>query len=310
MKRITYIIMMLYYVIMCADLFIGIYPITFINIFSPTYMYIAWFALPITFLFYIAIISILLFTTLAHFYKGSFKIIAVICLGLMAVGNILIIFESPTFLLCIILIALTFYIAKKDEYTIVDEIVISPIPKKDKKKILKTFTIILLSIVLLVSTLLVNIEIHKNSRIEPEKQAFYEIKEDYELLVDNILVYIEKTQYSEPYCVYVYEKDGKAFLKGTPLVLDEAYSMEVDISLYESYQRIEQSYYDLGYQLWCIRIDKNAINFDGETGFAIVYSIDDKSLKDKGMDTRTGTQLVCEKMEDNWYIRNSWRHAR
>lgn len=303
MKRITYIIMMLYYTVMCADLFIGFLPM--LNIFSPPILYIAWFALPLTFLFYIAVISILLFTTLAHFSKGGFKIIAVICLGLMAVGNILTIFDGFTFWLCIILIPLTLYIAKKDKYIITDE----PEKPKDKKKIFKILAIVLLCIVLLASTLLVNIEIHKNSRIAEEKQAFYEIKEDYELLADNILMYIEKTQYSEPYCVYVYEENGKAFLKGTPLATDEAYSMEVALSLYESYQRIKDSYYDLGYSLWCIRIDKNAINFDGGTGFAIVYSIDNKSLKDKGMDTRTGTYLVCDKMEDNWYIRNSWRHA-
>lgn len=301
--------MMLYYTIMCADLFIGFYPITFINIFSPPHLYIAWFALPITFLFYIAIISILLFTTLAHFYKGSFKIIVVICLSLMALGNILIIFESPTFLLCIILIALTFYIAKKDEYIIVDETE-PKLHKKDKKKIFKTLIIISVSIVLLISTVFVNIEIHKNSRIEYEKQAFYEIKDDYELLVDNILSYIEKTQYSEPYCVYVYETDGKAFLNGAPLVIDEPYNMEVDFSAYESYQRIKQSYSDLGYYLWCIRIDKNAICFDTEIGFAVVYSVDNKTLEEKGMDNRQDQKLVCKKLEDNWYMRNTWRHSR
>lgn len=295
---------MLYYTIMCADLFIGFLPMT-LNIFSPPNLYIVWFALPITFLFYIAITGILIFTSLAHFYKGSFKIIAVICLGLMVLGNILTIFDGLTFWFCIILIALTFYIAKKDKHIITDE---TEAPK-DKKKILKILAIILLCIALLISSLIVNIKIYKNSRTETEKQAFYEIKEDYELLVDNILVYIEKTQYSEPYGVYVYEENGKAFLKGTPLATDEAYSMEVALSLYESYQRIEKSYYDLGYSLWCIRVDNNAINFDGGTGFAIVYSIDNKSLKDKGMDNRTGTYLVCDKMEDDWYIRNSWHHA-
>ena len=303
MKRIIYIIMMLYYAVMCVDLFVGIYPITFINIFSPPFLYIVWFALPVTFLFYISIISIILFTTLAHFYKGSFKIIAVICLCLMAIGNGFVMFEEPTFLLNIVLIALTVYIAKENTKT-------KSTVTSDKKRNCKIFITVLLSIALLISVLFVNIEMYKNDRLSAEKQAFYEIKSDYGLLVDNILTYIEKTQYSEPYCVYIYEKDGKAFLKGTPIAIDEAYSMEVDISIYESYQRIEQSYSDLGYYLWCIRIDKNAINFDGETGFAIIYSIDNKSLKEKGMDTRTGTHIVWDKMEDNWYIRNSWRHAR
>ena len=174
----------------------------------------------------------------------------------------------------------------------------------------RTFIIALLSIAILISALVINIEMYKDSRLGVETQAFYEIKDDYCLLVDNILKYTEKTQYSEPYCVYVKEENGKAFLKGTPIAIEEAYSMEVDFAVYESYKRIEQSYYDLGYYLWCIRVDKNAINFDGETGFAIIYSIDDKSLKEKGMDTRKGTHIVCDKMEDNWYIRNSWRHAR
>ena len=303
MKRIIYIIMMLYYAVMCVDLFVGIYPITFINIFSPPFLYIVWFALPVTFLFYISIISIILFTTLAHFYKGSFKIIAVICLCLMAIGNGFVMFEEPTFLLNIVLIALTVYIAKENTKT-------KSTATSDKKRNCKIFIAVLLSIALLISVLIVNVEMYKNDRLSAEKQAFYEIKGDYELLIDNILIYIEKTQYSEPYCVYIYEKDGKAFLKGTSIAIDEAYSMEVDISIYESYQRIEQSYSDLGYYLWCIRIDKNAINFDGETGFAIIYSIDNKSLKEKGMDTRTGTHIVWDKMEDNWYIRNSWRHAR
>lgn len=292
---------MLYYVVMCVDLFVGIYPITFINIFSPPFLYIAWFALPVTFLFYISIISIILFTTLAHFYKGSFKIIAVICLCLMAIGNGFVMFEEPTFLLNIVLIALTVYIAKENTKT-------KSTVTSDKKRNCKILIAVLLSIALLISVLIVNIEMYKNDRLSAEKQAFYEIKGDYELLVDNILIYIEKTQYSEPYCVYVVEEDGKTILRQTGP--DEYYNMEVDKSVYESYQRIEQSYSDLGYYLWCVRIDKNAINFDGETGFAIIYSIDNKSLKEKGMDTRTGTHIVWDKMEDNWYIRNSWRHAR
>lgn len=301
MKRIIYIIMMLYYAVMCVDLFVGIYPITFINIFSPPFLYIAWFALPVTFLFYISIISIILFTTLAYFYKGSFKIIAVICLCLMAIGNGFVMFEEPTFLLNIVLIALTVYIAKENTKT-------KSTVTSDKKRNCKIFIAVLLSIALLISVLLVNIEMYKNDRLSAEKQAFYEIKGDYELLIDNILIYIEKTQYSGPYCVYVVEEDGKTILR--QIGPDEYYNMEVDKSVYESYQRIEQSYSDLGYYLWCIRIDKNAINFDSETGFAIIYSIDNKSLKEKGMDTRTGTHIVWDKMEDNWYIRNSWRHAR
>lgn len=310
MKRIAYIIMMLYYTLMCADLFIGIYPINFINIFSPPYLYIVWFALPIDVLFYASIIGILLFTTMAHFYKGSFKIIAVICLSIMAIGNILVIFDGPTFWLCIVLIALTFYVAKEDEYIIVDSTKPAPISdKKDKKKKYKTLIIVSLSVILLASSLLVNVEIYKNSRIEPEKQAFYEIKEDYELLVDNILVYIEKTQYGEPYCVNVYEKDGKMILKQTGP--DDYYEMEVDISVYESLQRIEHSYYDLGYSLWCIRIDNDAICFDTEIGYAVVYSIDNATLEEKGMDSRSdGQEFICKKLEDNWYHRNTWRHAR
>lgn len=307
MKRIAYIIMMLCYALMCADLFIGIYPITFINIFSPPHLYIAWFALPIDVLFYACIIGILLFTTLAHFYKGSFKIIAVICLNIMAIGNILVIFDGPTFLLCIILIALTFYVAKEDEYIIADST--EPAPKPDKKKKYKILIIVAVSVVLLATSLLVNVEMYKNSRLEYEKQAFYEIKADYELVTENILEYIEKTQYGEPYCVNVYEKDGKIVLmQAGP---DEYYEMEVDISVYESLQRIETSYSDLGYSLWCIRIDNNAVCFDTEIGYAIVYSIDDATLEEKGMNVSYyGEKYICKKLEDNWYHRNTWRHAR
>lgn len=304
MKRIIYIIMMLYYAIMCVDLFVGIYPIPSINIFSPPFLYIAWFALPIIFLFYISIVGIILFTTLAHFYKGSFKIIAVICLCFMAIGNAFVMFEEPTFLLNIILIALTIYIAKETTKTDSNESASVP----DKKKRYKILIIVLLSIALLISVLIMNIEIYKDSRLGNEKQAFYEIKEDYELVVENILIYIEKTQYTEPYCVNVYVEDNKTILRQTGP--DEYYEMEVDASVYESVQRIEKSYSDLGYYLWCIRINNNAIDFDGEMGFSIVYSIDNKSLKDKGMDTQSGTHLVCDKLEDNWYISNSWRHAR
>lgn len=310
MKRISYIIMMLYYTLMCADLFIGIYPITFINVFLPPYTYMLWFALPIYVLFYASIIGILLFTTLAHFYKGSLKIIAVICLSIMAIGNILVIFDSPTFLLCIILIALTFYVAKEDEYIIVDSTESAPISdKKDKKKKYKILIIVSVSVILLASSLLVNVEMYKNSRLKNEKQAFYEIKADYELVTENILAYIEKTQYGEPYCVNIYEKDGKIILRQTGP--DEYYEMEVDISVYESLQRIETSYYDMGYYLWCIRIDNNAICFDTEDGYAVVYSIDNKTLEEKGMNVGFyGEKYICKKLEDNWYHCNTWQHAR
>lgn len=307
MKRAVYIIMMLYYALMCADLFIGIYPITFINIFEPPHFYIFWFALPIGVLFYASIIGILLFTTLAHFYKGSFKIIAVICLSIMAIGNILVIFDGPTFLLCIILIALTFYVAKEDKYIIVDSTESAPI--SDKKKNHKTLIIISVSVILLASLLLVNVEMYKNSRLKNEKQAFYEIKADYELVTENILAYIEKTQYGEPYCVNIYEKDGKIILGQAGL--DEYYEMEVDISVYESLQRIETSYYDMGYYLWCIRIDNNAVCFDTEDGYAVVYSIDNKTLEEKGMNVSFyGEKYICKKLEDNWYHCNTWQHAR
>lgn len=120
MKRIIYIIMMLYYALICADLFIGIYPITFINIFSPPLLYIVWIDLPIIVfaLFCISVISVMIFSTLAHFYKGSFKIFAIIGLCIIAIGNIPVILDGPTFALCIILIALTFYISKEKEYAI------------------------------------------------------------------------------------------------------------------------------------------------------------------------------------------------
>lgn len=122
MKRIIYIIMMLYYTIMCADLFVEFLPMT-INIFSPPHFYIFWFGvhgytIGNYIVFYAIIVCILLFTTLAHFYKGSFKIIAIICLCIIALGNILVIFDGPTFAFCIILIALTFYISKEKEYII------------------------------------------------------------------------------------------------------------------------------------------------------------------------------------------------
>lgn len=299
--------MMLYYAVMCADLFIQYF--SFINIFSPPLLYIAWFALPITSLFCISIIAILLFTTLAHFCNGSFKIIAVICLSLMAIGNILVLFDSPTFLLCVILIALTFYVAKEDEYIIVDSPDSAPISdKNNKKKKYKTLIIVLVSIIFIVSALLVDVKIYKNSRLEYETQAFYEIKSDYELVTESILAYIEKTQYSEPYCVDVYEKDSKVILRQTGP--DDYYEMEVDVSVYESLQRIEQSYYDLGYNLCCIRIDNDAVCFDTEMGFAVVYSIDNKTLEEKGMNVSYyGEKYICKKLEDNWYMCNTWRYA-
>ncbi len=120
MKRAVYIMMMLYYALICADLFIGIYPITFINIFSLPLLYIVWIDLPIIVfaLFCISVIGVMIFSTLAHFYKGSFKIIAIICLCMISIGNIPVILDGPTFALCIILIALTFYISKEKEYII------------------------------------------------------------------------------------------------------------------------------------------------------------------------------------------------
>lgn len=175
--------------------------------------------------------------------------------------------------------------------------------KKHKKLI-----IIVVSFFLIFSLLLVRIEIYKNDRLKNEKQAFYEIKSDYELVTENILLYIEKTQYGEPYCVYIFEEDGKAILKKTGP--DDNYEMDVDISVYESLQRIENSYYDMGYYLWCIRIENNAICFDTETGYAAVYSIDDATLEEKGMDSRNSQKFICKKLEDNWYHRNSFRHAR
>ena len=122
MKRAVYRIMMLYYVLMGTDLFIQFFPMT-INIFSPPHFYIFWFGIHgyvvgNYVLFYVIVVSILLFTTLAHFYKGSFKIFAIIGLCIIAIGNIPVILDGPTFVFCIILIALTFYISKEKEYAI------------------------------------------------------------------------------------------------------------------------------------------------------------------------------------------------
>ena len=119
MKRTTYIIMMLYYILMSVDLFVQFLPMT-INIFSPPHFYIFWFGvhgytIGSYIVFYAIVICILVFTTLAHFYKSSFRIIAVISLGIISIGNIPVILDGPTFALCIILIVLTFYIAKKDK---------------------------------------------------------------------------------------------------------------------------------------------------------------------------------------------------
>lgn len=120
MKRAVYIIIMLYYALMCADLFIQFLPMT-INIFAPPYFYIFWFGIHgytigSYIVFYAIVVSIIVFTTLAHLRKGSFKIIAVIGLGIMAIGNLPVIFDGLTFVLCIILIVATFYISKEKEY--------------------------------------------------------------------------------------------------------------------------------------------------------------------------------------------------
>lgn len=123
MKRAVYIIMMIYYVVMGADLFIQFF--TIINIFAPPYVLIGmsidlstYFAVFII-AFFVLILSLIIFTSLAYLRNGKFKIISVILLIIVAIGNFTVVFDFPTVLICIILIAVTFYISKEKEGIIV-----------------------------------------------------------------------------------------------------------------------------------------------------------------------------------------------
>lgn len=121
MKRIVYVIVMLYYLIMCADLFVQFLPTT-INVFSSPFVFIGMLVaeanLNVVFViiaFLILIIFHMLFTSLAHFYNGKFRTIPVVYLILLAIGNIPVIFEFPTVLICVVLIVATTYTSKKGE---------------------------------------------------------------------------------------------------------------------------------------------------------------------------------------------------
>lgn len=121
MKRIVYVIVMLYYLIMCADLFVQFLPTT-INVFSSPFVFIGMLVAEanvnmafVIIAFLILIISLILFTSLAHFCNGKFKIIPIICLTLLVIGNIPVIFEFSTVLICAILIIATTYTSKKGE---------------------------------------------------------------------------------------------------------------------------------------------------------------------------------------------------
>lgn len=121
MKRIVYVIVMLYYLIMCADLFVQFLPTT-INVFSSPFVFIGMLVaeanLNVVFViiaFLILIIFHMLFTSLAHFYNGKFRTIPVVYLILLAIGNIPVIFEFPTVLICVVLIFATTYTSKKGE---------------------------------------------------------------------------------------------------------------------------------------------------------------------------------------------------
>lgn len=124
MKRITYIIMILYYVLMGIDLWIGwLMPV---NIFSPSYTILAMLSIHghihgavVIGGFVVIIGGLILFTTLSHFKNGKYKILSTIILILVALGNFSVVFDFPTVLICIILIVLTFYISKKDKDIIV-----------------------------------------------------------------------------------------------------------------------------------------------------------------------------------------------
>ncbi|MBQ4572359.1 MAG: hypothetical protein IJA80_03685 [Clostridia bacterium] len=124
MKRVVYVIVMLYYLIMCVDLFVQFLPIT-INVFSSPFVFIGMLVAEVNvnvafviIVFLILIISLILFTSLAHFYNGKFIIIPTISLILLAIGNIPVIFEFPTVLICAILIIATTYTGKKGEIDI------------------------------------------------------------------------------------------------------------------------------------------------------------------------------------------------
>lgn len=123
MKRIIYIIMMLYYIAMVIDLFLGC--LITINIFSPPYTILALLSIHghiqggiVIGLFVVIFGGLILFTTLSHFKNRKFNVLCTIFLILVAMGNFTVVFDFPTVLICIVLIALTFYISKKDEHII------------------------------------------------------------------------------------------------------------------------------------------------------------------------------------------------
>lgn len=120
MEKLVYIIMMLYYALMGIDLCVGGYLIIF-NIFSPPFTLLAFMSAhghihsSIVYGLFIMIISgLIISTSLARFYKSNFKILSVILLILVALGNFSVVFDFPTVLICIILIASTIYVSKEN----------------------------------------------------------------------------------------------------------------------------------------------------------------------------------------------------
>lgn len=117
MKKLVYIIMMIYYALMGIDLCVGGYLIIF-NIFSPPFTLLAFMSnihSSIVYGLFIMIISgLIISTSLARFYKSNFKILSVILLILVALGNFSVVFDFPTVPICIILIASTIYVSKEN----------------------------------------------------------------------------------------------------------------------------------------------------------------------------------------------------
>ncbi len=139
---------------------------------------------------------------------------------------------------------------------------------------------------------------------ENEVSIFSDFKSDYDVVLQEVISYMKNVQYCEPYCVIIYEENGRAFIKGTSIYEENCESFEVSISVYESMQRIEEAFEKMGYPFRIIRIQNNSVCFDTVWAeYAIVYSIDDIPLDEKGMDVVGEKNYFTGKITDNWYYR-------
>lgn len=134
---------------------------------------------------------------------------------------------------------------------------------------------------------------------QEECDNFDEIKMDCEIVVQSIKEYIENEHCEQPLCITVNEKGNKTILCG----LDDEYNdVEVDISVYESMRRIENSFLERGYSFSIIRIAEDTICFNTEDGrYSLMYTLDEKTPQDKGLDKVRNRQYVITHINGSWY---------